>query len=147
MSTELAIVPTLDTTVIAYSDKKGELRQLTIEGAIFKGGKAVMDQVKDSMLDLALRKAGNGKYRAAADILATAFPKVAKAYATLYGRDPWANKASFTSFVDACIMARPANAEKGWSAKQTQARTLLSSLSKLLGSTDATVPGEVVATA
>ena len=119
--------------LVNFADKKGNLQALTLEGAVFKGGKAVMDSIKDTMMSLALLKAGNGKYRASVDILSVAFPKVAKAYATLYMADPWQNKQRFTAFVDACIVHKAP--EKGWSTKQAQARILLSALSQLLNST------------
>lgn len=132
MSNQIAI-QTLDANLVAFSDKKGNLHSISAEGALFKGG-AALASLKDAAMQLALQKAGNGKYRAAVDILAVAFPKVAKAYATLYaGKDAWSNKASFTSFVDACIVAKAP--EKGWTKKQAEARMLLSALSKLLNAT------------
>lgn len=136
--TQLATNDVQQGILIAFADKKGSLHSLTLEGAVFKGGKVVMDQIKDAMMNLALLKAGNGKYRAAVDVLSVAFPKVAKAYSTLYaGKDPWQNKAAFTAFVDACIVHKAP--EKGWSTKQAQARILLSALSKLLTATEAKV--------
>lgn len=141
MSTTQIAVQTLDANLVAFADKKGTLHSISAEGALFKGG-AALAALKDAAMNLALHKAGNGKYRAAVDVLSVAFPRVAKAYSTLYaGKEPWQNKASFTAFVDACIVHKVP--EKGWSKKQSEARMLLSALSQLISSVEAKTPETV----
>ena len=134
---QVAVVHTLDANLVAFADKKGTLHSISAEGALFKGG-AALASLKDAAMQLALHKASNGKYRAPVDILSVAFPRIAKAYAMLYaGTEPWKNKQTFTSFVDACIVHKVP--EKGWSKKQAEARMLLSALSQLLNATEAKV--------
>jgi hypothetical protein len=136
--------PSIDSSLVAYSTKKGELKSISAEGALFKGGDA-LKALKNAALDLALLKAGHGKYRAASDILATAFPRTEKAFLTLYPTSqPWDNKAKFTAFVDACIVAQaPKN---GWNKKQAEARVLLAALSRMV-SAESVDAGEVVGAA
>jgi len=119
----------LDSNIVAFQDKKGNLHGISAEGALFKGG-AALAALKDAAMQLALQKAGHGKYRAAADILGVAFPKTQKAFQTLYaGLTTWGNKNSFTAFVEACECAQVP--EKGWSKKQAEARLLIGALLQL----------------
>ena len=111
--------------LVSFADKKGAAHEITAEGALFKGGEALA-ALKDAALDIALAKAHNGKYRAAADILTAAFPSQAKAYAKLFQAAPWANKTEFASFIGAMENAAPG--KNGWTKKQAVARSLLAAL-------------------
>lgn len=141
MSNQIQTV-TLDAGLVAFADKKGALHSITAEGAIFKGG-AALAALKDVAMTVALTKAGNGRFQPACDILANAFPKVIKAYATLYGdKKPWDNKAQFAAFVAAVEVHKAP--EKGWSKKQAEARLLMTALLAQLGITSQASQGEVV---
>jgi hypothetical protein len=65
------------------------------------------------------------EYRAAADILAAAFPSVGKGFDKLVGT-PWANKSSMGSFLKAIERAEPG--KNGYTAKQQQARDFVRAL-------------------
>lgn len=111
--------------LVQFADKKGAAHEITPEGALFKGGRALA-ALKDAAMDLALAKAHNGKYRAAFDILAGAFPSQFKAYAKLFKATPWANKTEFACFIGAMENAEPG--KNGWTKKQNEARHLLAAL-------------------
>jgi hypothetical protein len=111
--------------VVGFEDKKGTMHTISAEGALFKGG-AALAGLKDAAMDAALAKAHNGKYRAAADILAVAFPSQAKAFDKLFNAVPWANKANFVAFTNA--LSNAAEPAKGWTKKQVEARHLLAAL-------------------
>jgi hypothetical protein len=116
----------LGSGMVTFTDKKGKLGSISAEGALFKGGVALA-ALKDIAVDVALEKAAHGKYRAASDILAVAFPRTVKAFTTLYpNAQPWDNKARFTSFVQACDSA--VKPEKGWSKRQDTARLVVAAL-------------------
>jgi hypothetical protein len=83
---------------VSFADKKGNTFAISPEGALFKGG-AALASLKDMVLESAGSKALNGKYRAAADILATAFPAHTKGFEKFVGT-AWANKSSFTSYLN-----------------------------------------------
>lgn len=83
---------------VSFADKKGNTFAISPEGALFKGG-AALASLKDMVLESAGSKALNGKYRAAADILATAFPSHTKGFEKFVGL-AWANKTSFTSYLN-----------------------------------------------
>lgn len=111
--------------LVTFVDKKSQAdRSLTPEGALFKGG-AALAALKDAAVESAFNKAVNGKYRAAAEIIGAAFPRVQKACNSLLG-DAFANKVNMAAFIGGVeLMTEPA---KGWSAKQVNARLLVSSL-------------------
>lgn len=111
--------------LVAFADKKGVAHEITAEGALFKGGNALA-ALKDAATDLALAKAHNGKYRAAFDIIADAFPSQYRAYSKLFKAEAWANKTEFACFVGAMENAQPG--KNGWTKKQTAARDMLSAL-------------------
>lgn len=111
-------------TLVTYSDKKGT-RNITIEGAVFKGG-AAMAALKDIALDSALARAVNGKYRSASDILGVAFPRTAKAVETLFCEPTWASKRTFAALVAGCVVAKAG--KNGWTKKQDAARMLVHAL-------------------
>ena len=111
-------------TLVAYSDKKGNTHELTAEGALFKGG-AALASLKDKVMMAAGQKAANGKYRAAADILATAFTAQSKAFDKLIGT-PWANKAAMTSYLAALERAEPG--KNGFTKKQAEALDFIRAL-------------------
>lgn len=115
------------TAIVTFSDKKGNLHGITAEGALFKGG-AALAALKDAALEGALMKAGNGRYRAAADILAAAFPSIGKAADKLIGTT-WANKSSMGALINACLRAEPG--KNGYSKKQAEARMLANALMHL----------------
>lgn len=111
--------------LVQFADKKGAAHEITAEGALFKGG-AALAALKDAAMEIALAKAHNGKFRAAADVLTAAFPSQAKAYAKLFPAAPWANKTEFASFIGAMENAQPG--KNGWTKKQVEARALLAAL-------------------
>ena len=63
------VVRSLNDTTVIFETKKG-MKEITAEGACFKGGKALV-ALRDAAAEAALSKAMNGRYRAAADIVAT----------------------------------------------------------------------------
>ena len=111
-------------TLVAYSDKKGNTHELSAEGALFKGG-AALASLKDKVLLTAVQKAANGKYRAAADILAAAFTSQSKAFDKLIGT-PWANKSMMASYLAALERAEPG--KNGFSKKQAEALDFIRAL-------------------
>lgn len=115
--------------VTNYYDAKGIQHELATEAALFKGG-AALAAVKDDALDSALAKAANGKYRAAADILAVAFPSTHKKFTSLFKAAPWANKAEMASYIGAMENAEPGKSGE-WNKKQCAARLLIRSLRSL----------------
>ena len=81
--------------------------------------------LKDKVMMAAGQKAANGKYRAAADILATAFTAQSKAFDKLIGT-PWANKAAMTSYLAALERAEPG--KNGFTKKQAEALDFIRAL-------------------
>jgi hypothetical protein len=110
--------------LVQFNTKAG-VSEISAEAALFKGG-AALAALKDVALDLALAKAHNGKYRAAAEILGVAFPSKHKAFTNLYKASPWANKAEMASYLSAMEGAEPG--KSGWSKKQLGARALMAAL-------------------
>ena len=104
-------------SVIAFADKKGNTHELSAEGALFKGG-AALAALKDKVMLAAGQKAANGKYRAAADILAAAFTTQSKAFDKLIGT-PWANKSMMVSYLAA--IERVEAGKNGYTKKQCEA--------------------------
>lgn len=88
---------------VSFNDKKGNTFAISPEGALFKGG-AALASLKDMVLESAGSKALNGKYRAAADILATAFPAHTKGFEKFVGTS-WANKTNFTAYLNSIEVA------------------------------------------
>lgn len=118
---------TAESVAITFKDKKGAARSVTAEGALFKGG-AALAALKDKVLLEAGNKAANGKYRAAADILAAAFSATAKSFERLVGA-PWANKAVMCSFISAIERAAAERVAAGkMTAKQAQAMAFVKAL-------------------
>lgn len=113
-----------DSALIAFADKKGNAHEMSAEGALFKGG-AALAALKDKVMLEAGHKAANGKYRAAADILAAAFPSVAKGFEKLIGT-PWANKSAMTSYLAAIERAEPS--KNGYTVKQVAALAFVKAL-------------------
>lgn len=114
--------------LVTFDAGKSGVAQLTIEAAMFKGGKAGA-AVRDMGPELALNKAVSGRYRAAAEILGVAFASQSKAFAKLYGTEPWANKDTFKSYLTAMERATPG--KNGYTAKQSTARALMAALRQL----------------
>lgn len=110
--------------LVAFSDKKGNTHELTAEGALFKGG-AALASLKDKVMLAAVQKAANGKYRAAADILAAAFASQSKAFDKLIGT-PWANKSMMASYLTALERAEPG--KNGYTKKQAEALDFIRAL-------------------
>ena len=110
--------------LVSYSDKKGNNHEISAEGALFKGG-AALASLKDKVMLAAGQKAANGKYRAAADILAAAFTSQSKAFNKLIGT-PWANKTMMSSYLAALERAEPG--KNGYSKKQAEARDFIRAL-------------------
>jgi hypothetical protein len=113
-----------ETTALTFATKKGDLRTVTAEGAVFRGGLALA-ALKDASLESALNKAYNGRYAAAADILDAAFPSVTKAVLSLMGA-PSANKANMGALISG--VERAVEPAKGWNKKQVAARHLARAL-------------------
>lgn len=114
-----------DTGLISWKDKKDRTFVLSNEAALFKGG-AALKELKDVALQVAGNKAANGKYRAAADILAVAFPKEHKAFMGFIACEPWANASKMALFIEKCEGAIPG--KNGWTAKQASARLLMAAM-------------------
>lgn len=133
--TNAIVLGSADSAVVHFAGAKGSLQSISAEGAVFKGGKALRS-FKDMVLDLALNKANNGKYRAAADIIGTAFPSVQKSFVTIIG-EPYKNKSTFASFLGA--VARVQEPMKGWSKKQIEARELVAACASFVCETDEVV--------
>lgn len=112
--------------LVSFVDKKAVAHELTGEAALFKGG-AALAALKDVAIDLALSKAHNGKYRAAAEILMVAFPSQHKAYTKLFKAEAWANKTEFASYLHAMELAEPGKSGQ-WNKKQVAARALMAAL-------------------
>lgn len=110
---------------IVYMDKKERKFELSNEAALFKGGQA-LKALKDVALQSAGNKAASGRYRAAADIIAVAFPKQHKAFVSFLNCEPWANASKMSLFIEKCEQAEPG--VKGWTAKQSAARALISAM-------------------
>lgn len=128
---------------INFADKKGNQHTLSAEGALFKGG-AALAALKDKVLMEAGNKAANGKYRAAADILATAFPALSKSFDKIIGT-PWANKSAMSSYLSA--LERADAPRNGFTAKQVQAQAFIKALRtidslKVEGTTPMTIDAE-----
>lgn len=130
-----------DSAVLVYQDAKGRSLSITAEGAIIKGGKTLMAMMKDAALESALTKAANGKYRAAADILSVAFPKVGKAAESLLGT-VWSNKTNMATLVAAALRAEAGT--KGFNDKQHKARALARALTQLPAFADCAPAGETI---
>ena len=126
-STNAVTIFSAEAVEITFKDKKGEKHAVSAEGALFKGG-AALAALKDKVLLEAGNKAANGKYRAAADILAAAFSTTAKQFAKLMGT-PRANKATMGSFLSAIERASEERAAAGkLTAKQAQAMVFVKAL-------------------
>ena len=122
---EITLFNNADSSTVVFMDKKERKFELSNEAALFKGG-AALKALKDQALFIAANKAANGRYRAAADILAVAFPKQHKAFVGFLNCEPWANASKLSLFIEKCEAAdKPA---KGWSAKQHSARALMAAM-------------------
>jgi hypothetical protein len=128
--------------LVAYTDKKGNSRELTLEGALWKGGDA-MKQLKSDALDSALAKAVGGRYRAAFDIVVAAFPSIQKSLENLHIGTPWGNKSSMGTVVLAVMGQRP-KAGKDFSAKQKEAIALVRAMLNIPAFEHLKPQGEVV---
>ena len=116
-----------DAVAITFKDKKDNTHSVSPEGALFKGG-AALAALKDRVMLEAVHKAINGKYRAAADILAAAFGSTAKSFEKLMG-PPWANKAAMCSFLGAVERATAERSAAGkLTTKQVQAMAFVEAL-------------------
>ncbi len=142
MSNENALVIASSTGLVDFTGLKGQARSVTPTAAIVMGGKALAS-LKSQAGVIAVSAAGGGRYRAAAEILADAFPKVAKGFESLCNTQPWANKNAMCTFVTAVANA-PAGS-KGYTKKQLAARAMLTELQAALNVNPA-AQGEVVAT-
>lgn len=132
------------TETVAFNTAKG-LQSISTEAALFKGG-AALASLKDLALEVAFSKAAAGRYRAACDILAVAFPVRHKEYAKLFKNDPWANKTEMASYLLAMEGAKPGKSGE-WNKKQIAARTLLAAMRNLPAFKTEATPANVVAEA
>ena len=122
---EITIFSTDNSAAITYVDKKDRKFSMAAEAALFKGGLA-LKALKDHALLSAANKAANGRYRAAADILAVSFPKEYKAFTGFLNCEPWANSSKMCLFIEKCEQATPG--KNGWTAKQHSARALMQAM-------------------
>jgi len=135
MSTEnqVALFAT-ETQLVAFDDKKGNTRQLTAEGALFKGG-AALTALKDIVQQQAVTKAQNGRYRPAIEIILSAYPSLAKAMAKLYG-DDWitrSSKAQMHAVLNGVEFAQPG--KNGYTKKQENVRLFVMTINRAIGYT------------
>lgn len=128
--------------VVQWVDKKNNAREMTTEGALWKGGDA-LKSLKDAALDAAQAKAIGGRYRASYDIFIAAFPSIEKALATLHIGTPWGNKSSFGTVLMSVLGQRP-KAGKEFSAKQKAAMALARTLVDIPAFVHLRPQGEVV---
>jgi hypothetical protein len=140
MSNENAVVVATNNGLVSYETAKGA-KHVTPTAALAIGGKALAG-LKSQAGSIAVAGVKAGRYRAAAEILADAFPKVAKGFESFYNAAPWKDKAAMGVFVNAVINA-PAGA-KGYTKKQLSARAMLGELQSTLGLSPV-AQGEVVA--
>lgn len=138
-----ALVIAQNDGLVAFTGTKGLARNVTPTAAIVMGGKALAS-LKSQAGVIAVSAAGAGRYRAAAEILADAFPKVAKGFEAFCNTAPWANKNAMCTFVTAVSNA-PAG-KNGYTKKQLAARAMLGELQTSLNVAPV-AQGEVVATA
>jgi hypothetical protein len=108
--------------VVSFETKKGT-SALTVEGAIFKGGKALA-AVRSAAAEVALNKALGGRYRSAAELIATSLPASFMNGFQKFAGDPSANKMLFTIFCEKVLGEMPKNEAKGWTEKQQEARSV-----------------------
>jgi hypothetical protein len=141
MSNTLTLIDNTGDRLVTFTSGKSE-GTLSAEAALFKGG-AALNALKDAALEVALSKAVNGRYRAACDILAVAFPSQDKAYSKLFKALPWSSKAEMGSYIRAMRLAEPGKSGE-WNKKQVAARALLSCLEALPAFKVEAVEGEVV---
>jgi hypothetical protein len=143
IETAIAVFSNADAGAVAFFDKKGVGHAMTAEGALFKGG-AALAALKDAALEAALLKAGNGRYRAASDILCAAFPAIGKAAEKLIGT-PWANKSTMATLINAVQRAEyKERTSAGKLTKQAEARMLCSALQQLPAFKPEVAEGDVV---
>jgi len=115
-----------DTAVVSYSNKKGDQFTTSIEGALFKGGRALAS-LKDAAKLSAYNKAESGRYRAASDILGASFPTLAKAFEKGTGMAAWNSKFSMGLFLDRLESYRPKEG-KDFTQKQRDALDFVAAL-------------------
>lgn len=114
---------------------KDRTLSISPEGAMFKGGKELTLKLRDAAVQSAFVKAGNGRYRAAADILGAAFPAALKRATEWSATDDplWTNKTLMGNLLHAVEVAEAKLEEKGKapSVKQVEALGLLGALRML----------------
>lgn len=116
-----------DSSIVTFEDKKGCARNISAEGALFKGGLA-LKALKDVAVGSAYDKAINGKFRAATDIMSAAFPSTSKAFEKIMG-SAHANKSAFLSFISA--IERAEGGKNGFTSKQLEVRGFCQALREL----------------
>lgn len=145
MSTEMTVFDSARNTeghIVGWVDKKGNTRELTMEGALWKGGDA-LKQLKSEASASAQAKAVGGRYRAAYDIFTVAFPSIAKALETLHIGLPYANKSSMATVLLSVLGQKP-KAGKEFSAKQREALELARSMLDIPAFSHLRPQGEVI---
>lgn len=124
MSNAIATID-FNSHAVTYAGAKGVEKSMHVVASIIVGGKA-LKACRDVAIVAAIKAAENGRYRAAADVLADAFPKAAKGFIEYVG-SPWANKAAFELFLTKLdAVQKPAG--KDWTKKQLAARDMLAAL-------------------
>lgn len=129
-----------ESAAVSFVTKAGVSQTIAVEGALFKGGVA-FKALKDAALISAGQKAANGKYRAAADILAAVWPSIAKATDKLLG-SPWGKKSTFVTFVDAIVQDK--GGKNGPSKKQQELRLFVLALQESFATKSNTPMADVV---
>lgn len=141
--TQLSVIQSAS-EVVDFNTSKG-VQQISAEAALFKGG-AALAALKDLALEVAFSKAAAGRYRAACDIFAVAFPVRHRDYVKLFKALPWANKTEMASYLHAMEGATPGKSGE-WNKKQIAARTLLAAMRNLPAFRVEATPANVVAEA
>ena len=142
MNTQTLVVFAAATSSLTYADKKGDLHGITPEGALFKGGAALLS-FKDAALESAFNKALKGNYFAAADIVGCVFPAAYKQVTKFTEDNPARTKTNFTTLTGK-VLAVKVKDGKEFSIKQAAVRSMLNSW---LAATSTETKGEVVAEA
>ena len=123
MTTAIATID-FNSHAVTYAGPKGVEKSIHVVSSIIVGGKA-LKACRDVAIVAAIKAAENGRYRAAADVLADAFPKAAKGFIEYVGT-PWASKFTFAMFLIKIDAVLPG--AKGWTKKQLTARDMLAAL-------------------
>lgn len=122
MNTALAPVIAENATAIVYTDKKGALHAVSPEFAIFKGGIALAGTY-DPIVQSCLKKALDGNYFKAGDLVNAVYPTVFKNTEKFIKDDPRRTKINFLTLVGQVLGTKPKDG-KAYSVKQAHVQDL-----------------------